>query len=290
MQKNKYSIIMTTYNREHVIGHAIESVLSQTYHDFEFLIIDNGCTDRTFDVVSSFKDNRIEYIKNPQPSNSCDAPRNLGIQKSKGKYIAFIDDDDAWYPKKLEVVNEAFQKHKEVSVVCHQETIIKNNVVIRKSSYGPWTEDFYERLLYDGNCLSPAAMVIDKKVFDVLGRFDVREDFDAASDYDMWLRIAKKNYRFYFINEILGEFAITGDNKSISNPDFDQKIINIVLFHLKAYEKREYCFSRKGAMRLLKLHYVMSKSYIQCGRWREALTSMFKMPHYFSETVCGKHQ
>ena len=99
-----FTVIITTFNRENLLPRAIQSVRSQTFSDFELLVIDNGSTDHTKEVVQSIKDNRIKYVFNTNPSQSCDAPRNLGIQLARGNLISFLDDDDIWYPQKLKKV------------------------------------------------------------------------------------------------------------------------------------------------------------------------------------------
>src|SRR3989338_11204359 len=210
-----YSVILTTYNRAHLIHRAVESVLSQTYQNFEFLIIDNGCTDYTQEVLKPYlNDCRVKYLKNPNPTSSCDGPRNFGIELARGVSIAFLDDDDIWYPEKLNTVNQVFVEYPEREIVCHQENIRCGKTIIRQSQYVPWEDNFYERLLYKGNCLSPSATVLKKRIFEQVGVFDLRTSFEGAADYDMWLRIAKAKYKFYFIEDALGEFTITGNNKS----------------------------------------------------------------------------
>ena len=95
-----FTVIITTYNRRDLLPHAIQSVLGQTFTDFELLVIDNGSMDDTKFVVQAIKDDRIKYVLNPKPTQSCDAPRNLGIEIAQGKFISFLDDDDIWYPRK----------------------------------------------------------------------------------------------------------------------------------------------------------------------------------------------
>ena len=101
MKNSFISVIVPTYNRADLISETIESILNQTYKYFELIIVDDGSTDNTEEVIRKFKDSRIKYIKTDNWGGPA-RPRNTGIKKTKGEYIAFCDDDDIWLPKKLE--------------------------------------------------------------------------------------------------------------------------------------------------------------------------------------------
>ena len=101
VENTKISVIIPTYNRENLIGKSINSVLNQTYQNFEIIVIDDGSKDNTSKVIKQFHDSRIKYIKLTQNKGGSNA-RNIGIKKAKGKYISFLDSDDLLYPKKLE--------------------------------------------------------------------------------------------------------------------------------------------------------------------------------------------
>ena len=105
------SVIIPTYNRAHLIGRSIQSVLTQTYEDFELIIVDDGSTDNTEEIVMAFNDHRISYLK--QSSNrGVSAARNIGIKAARGSYIAFQDSDDEWLPQKLEKQVALFEEDK----------------------------------------------------------------------------------------------------------------------------------------------------------------------------------
>ena len=104
----KVSVIIPTYNRAHLIGRSIQSVLNQTYQDFEIIIVDDGSTDDTEDVIRNFNDSRIIYIRHKE-NKGPSAARNTGIKASKGEFIAFQDSDDEWFPEKLDKQIEAFE-------------------------------------------------------------------------------------------------------------------------------------------------------------------------------------
>ena len=97
------SVILPNYNSSRFLHRSISSVLSQTYKNFELIIVDDCSTDSSIKIIKYFKkkDNRIRYFKTKKNSGTVSVPRNLGISKSKGRYVAFIDADDYWYPDKL---------------------------------------------------------------------------------------------------------------------------------------------------------------------------------------------
>jgi len=98
----RISVIIPSYNRANTIGRAIQSALSQSYQDFEIIVIDDGSTDHTEEVIRSFQDSRIRYIRHNR-NRGGSAARNTGIHAARGEYIAFLDSDDEWLPQKLEL-------------------------------------------------------------------------------------------------------------------------------------------------------------------------------------------
>lgn len=194
MQENKsipplVSVVIPTYNRGRVIGRAIESVLQQTFSDFELIIVDDGSTDNSCEIVGLYDDSRIRLIRNTQNqgANFC---RNIGIKESKGKYIAFQDSDDEWTTDKLEV---------------HIRYMQENNL---KASFGPYRvletsqvvpNNFQQYVNNDGlvretlkryNIVGTPTLVIEKCIVNDVGMFD--EQLPRMQDYDYAIRIAKK--------------------------------------------------------------------------------------------------
>ena len=111
------SVIIPTYNRAHLIGKAVKSVLSQTYQDFEIIVVDDGSTDNTEEIVKSFTDYKIYYICHKH-NRGASAARNTGIKASRGEYIAFLDSHDEWLPEKLDKQIKTFNSESsEVGVV-----------------------------------------------------------------------------------------------------------------------------------------------------------------------------
>ena len=280
------TVIISTFNRKDVLPRAIESVLNQTFPDFELLVIDNGSTDGTEAVVKRIVDRRLKYIRNPEPTDSCDGPRNLGINSAKGSLIAFLDDDDIWYPVRLEKVKKAFDENPDVSAVCHNENKNVNGKITETFRYGPWSEDMYQRLLYEGNCLSSCGTTVKRDLLIRLEGFDLRKEFCKAGDYDLWIRMTKIGAKVYFIAEPLGEFFLTGYNWSTRDATFRGKIANLVEMHILQYENKPLPeISKKGMRRLFKLNAIAGKRYTKAGDYRNALRHFGKAAALLARSI-----
>ena len=198
---HKVSIIIPTYNRAHLLGRAIQSVLTQTYQDFELIIVDDGSTDNTEKVVESFKDERIRYIRHKENKGGA-AARNTGIKAAKGEYIAFQDSDDVWLPEKLEKQMKLFETAApEVGVVYTGCQRLKNN----KKSYSPPPQVaqkegdiFYDLLKW--NFITMPSVLVKRECFEKAGMFD--ENLPRLQDWELFIRISKV-YRFKCIDEPL---------------------------------------------------------------------------------------
>jgi len=210
------SVVVTAYNHGSYIGKAVESVLGQTFGDFEMIVFDDGSPDDTRDVVAAFKDNRIRYYY--QTNSGLPAcGRNRGIELARGAYISLMDGDDFWHKDKLKESKKALEENPETALVCHNEAIVRGEEVVRHSSYGPYVADMYHKLLFDGNCLHTSAVTIRRGVFFEDG-FAFSEDkrLYTVEDYEYWLRLSRK-YRFFFIPEVLGYCRISDTGAYLGN-------------------------------------------------------------------------
>src|SRR3990167_199298 len=121
------SIVMATYNRSNIISYAIESVLNQTITDWELIIVGDGCTDDTEQVIKTFQDQRIIFYNLPTNHGEQSVPNNFGIQKATGKYLAFLGHDDMWFPQHLESALATLNENADVKMVCCPTIFIPNN-------------------------------------------------------------------------------------------------------------------------------------------------------------------
>ena len=208
------SVVIPTFNHAHFLGSSIQSVMDQTYTNWEIIVIDNHSNDTTDDVVNAFGDNRIKMLK--VNNNGVIAfSRNVGIREARGEWIAFLDSDDIWYPSKLARCMEKISSG--YDLVCHGEYWVKNYDGIRKERkivYGPEKKATFEQLLFEGNCISTSATVVDRQYLDKVNGFDESPDMITAEDYHLWVKLARAGARIGFVTEILGEYIIHAGNSS----------------------------------------------------------------------------
>jgi len=190
----KVSVIIPTYNRSQFVCETVESVLSQTYKDFEIIVIDDGSTDGTKDVLAHYSD-QIKYIY--QQNQGVGAARNKGITEARGEYLAFIDDDDLWLPEKLEKQVEYMDNHPDVAFVSTGTYVIDvdGNDVAKWQKYESSRQTF-ESLVED-NFIFNLTVLLRKNCFENVGGFDTR--LAISQDYDLWLRLAKR-YKFAYLD------------------------------------------------------------------------------------------
>jgi glycosyltransferase involved in cell wall biosynthesis len=205
------SVVIPTYNHAPFLQKALLSVVNQTYSNVEVLVINNFSTDETEAVVSSFANPKIT-LHNFHNHGIIAASRNVGIKQATGKFVAFLDSDDIWYPEKLADCVADLASGSDV--VCHGELWVTNNHSSRKVMYGPEKNATYSKLLHRGNCISTSTVVAQKTILNQIGGFSEREDFVTAEDYDCWMRIAAVTERIIFIPKVLGEYHRHDGNAS----------------------------------------------------------------------------
>ena len=199
------SVIIPTYNSARFLAESIQSVLLQTFTDFELLVIDDGSTDDTRQVVAQCQgDSRVRYFH--QANRGAATARNTGIQHSSGKYLAFLDADDLWLPDKLQCQIAVLRKNPEVSAV-HTAFVLMHmdgqhrEVSRRIQRRLPFRErTLYEELLYRMVITGSASSVMVRRdALDQVGPFD---ESIRLSDYDMWQRMAE-HHHFDYVDEPL---------------------------------------------------------------------------------------
>lgn len=187
------TVIIPTYNRASYLKEAIDSVLSQDFQDFEFIVVDDGSTDETPNVLDSYG-NAVRALCREHRGVS--AARNAGIAHAQGTLIAFLDSDDLWLPKKLSAQVDFFRKNRDALICQTEEIWIRNGTRVNaKERHKKYSGDIFEKAL--PLCIvSPSAVMIKKGLFDHVGLFD--ESLPVCEDYDLWLRVAAR-YPVYLI-------------------------------------------------------------------------------------------
>ena len=193
----KISVIVPTYNRAYQLKETLCSVLTQTYQDFELIVVDDGSIDDTSKVVKEFP--RVKYLTLKE-NYGVSIARNEGLASAKGKYICFLDSDDLWDQKKLQIQFCWMEDNTDCQVCYTDEIWIRNGVRVNQMNiHRKYSGDIYLHCL--PLCIvSPSSAMLRIGLFDDIGDFD--ESLPACEDYDLWLRISMK-YEFELINEPL---------------------------------------------------------------------------------------
>lgn len=216
------SVIIPTHRRPEFLRRAIESVLGQTYEDFELLVVDDASSDHTTDVVKSFSDTRVQYWCNDTNRGGA-ATRNRGISLAQAAYLAFLDDDDEWLPQKLEMQVALLEScpEKVGGVYSGCERIAsasgKSLGVMHPTKRG----DLSYELLLSNPLAGTSGILLKKACFEKAGLFDER--LPSYQDYDLWIRISK-HFHFEYVDKVLYKYYVH-DRKIWANP----QVLNIGL-------------------------------------------------------------
>ena len=216
------SIILPTFNHAKFLKKAIESVINQSYINWELIIIDNNSTDETFDIVNSYSDRRIRYSK-IQNNGVIAASRNYGISLSNGTWIAFLDSDDWWTDNKLSRSVKYINKGK-FDLIYHDLFLVyKTNQKSyqRLAKSRNLSSSVFEDLLLNGNAILNSSVIVRKDLLEEVGLISCDTDKITWEDYDCWLKVSQRTNKFYYIKETLGYYWAAGGN--MSNPDQDLK-------------------------------------------------------------------
>lgn len=184
------SIIIPTYNRAHTLKRAIDSVMAQTFRDFELIVVDDASTDETqkllAELVRTAGDVPFKVFTLPENSGVSVA-RNYGIEYSQGQWIAFLDSDDEWLPEKLAEQMKFVNEHPDVRLVHTEEIWIRDSVRVNPSNkYQKMGGRIFKRCV-DLCSISPSTVLMSRDLLDDVGLF--HEDFPVCEDYELWLRI-----------------------------------------------------------------------------------------------------
>ena len=209
----KVSVITAAYNHVEFVRQSVESVLNQTYKDFEHIVVDDGSTDGTAEVLRSFG-TQIKYFR----QQNCGTPAaiNRGIRESSGEYIAILDSDDVWLPEKLDRQMRCFAQQPEAGMVYSRAQIIdrRGEVSNQGEPIGHNVGDFdcaYKEILKDDGIPVLTALT-RRECFDDVGFFDER--LKAISDWEFWFRLALK-WKIVFLPDVLALYRVHGHNTFI---------------------------------------------------------------------------
>ena len=238
------SVIIPTYNRAHLVGRAIRSVLNQTYQDFELIVVDDGSTDSTEKVVKGFIDDRIRYIRHNENKGGS-AARNSGIEVARGGYVAFQDSDDEWLPEKLEKQLKVFEDAPpDVGVVYTRLRWLDERT---RMELGPAksTREMGGNIhtdLLEGNFIGTPTVLVRRECFDKVGVFDER--LPRLQDWELWIRISEY-YQFRCLDELL-IIAYVVKGSISTNQDAHIKALELIMGkHFEDFSRSRRLLARR---------------------------------------------
>ncbi len=181
------AVVIPTYNRQSLLKRAIDSVLNQTLSPCEIIVVDDGSSDNTLNVLNEYRDS-IKIIT--QKNRGVSAARNRGVYAACSKWVLFLDSDDVWHKDKLKIQTNFHKKNPHILFSHTNEVWIRDEKIIsqKKKHKKPTGECFYENL--DFCKISPSTVMIKKELFEKCGGFD--EELKVCEDYDLWLRVLKR--------------------------------------------------------------------------------------------------
>ena len=229
----KIAVIIPLYNKENFIKKTLESVLNQTFTDFEVLVIDDGSTDQSFEIVSQFSDERIKLFQ--QENKGAASARNLGIEKATGELIAFLDADDYWFPNHLEELFKLYSDFPNCGMYGSRYLMkISGNKTI-KTTYLPSVKQDFRGVLTDYFLASEAyrvgltsAIAIPKKMLQ--NNFLFNPEISSGQDLELYTKIAIEK-PVAITNLFTVEYNFSLDNQLSKTPITQKKLMHFEQFH-----------------------------------------------------------
>ncbi|MGK0290394.1 MAG: glycosyltransferase involved in cell wall biosynthesis [bacterium] len=222
------SIIMPAYNASETILESIQSVLMQTYQNWELLIIDDGSSDNTYEKVLTIQDSRIKAFK--EKNKGVATTRNQGIKLAQGKYIAFLDSDDFWLKNKLDYQINYFENTKDNIGLVHSNY----KEFDKNGEYSPKPLKHIKNLKIEGNIyedlvvydfIATLTVIVTKEALNIVGGFD--ENLSVAEDWDLWIRITKK-FKVGYISKPLAKYRLNPTGLSKSHNKFEKELWTVL--------------------------------------------------------------
>lgn len=257
------SVVIPTYNYGRFIAEALESALGQSLDVSEIIVVDDGSTDETKDIVLSFADRGVRYLR--QENAGVCAARNRGVAESRGEVIAFLDADDIWEASKLEKQVKILAADRDLGLVhCGMREFASSSGKTLDLKTDGEAGDVADGLLVweksvvnvSGSCL-----VVRREAFDAVGGFDAR--MEVGEDWDFCYRVARK-YKVGFVAEPLVNYRIHG---AAAHHNVDNMERGMAMFYEKAFDTDDERVLALKDRALGNYHKVMSGSYFQSGRF-----------------------
>jgi glycosyltransferase involved in cell wall biosynthesis len=280
------SVIIPTCNRPKLLPVAIRSVLGQTFRDLELVVVDDACDDCVIEIVNAFKDGRVRLIRHDSRRGGA-AARNTGIRNSCGEYIAFLDDDDEWYPEKLaRQMDVMLRAHPEVAgVYTGYRVVDRDSERICGRMIPSHRGNLCEQLLESNPIGGTSSMLLKRSCLDKVGLFD--ETLPSFQDRDLWIRISRE-FHFDYVQEPLLNYFLHSE-KVWTNLEALTRGLEIMLEKYGSFP----AFRRQCSYR----YFEFGVRFCEAGQTRRAIQSLLKSislypfrihPYlYLALTACG---
>lgn len=264
-----FSVILPTYNRAHAIKHAIDSILKQTFQNFEVIVIDDASSDQTQGIVESIKDNRVHYILNQTNQERC-VTRNIGIKRAKGKYICFLDSDDYHLPFHLEKLHTNIQSHQEPIGFFFTNAWDETEDGVRTERLCPDIDNYDLYTYFLRFTVNPQRWCVHSSIFEKV-QFD--PEVIICEDMDTSLRIVKEGFQVVQVKERTTVYVSAADSFTHGDSQKWEK----ELFYLKRiFAKKEL----KGNLPLMDKRRLISMCYFHLSCKQFLLKNRLKTIKY----------
>ena len=289
------SIVIPTYNHARFLGRALQSAMDQTYVNWEAIVIDNHSTDNTDEVMASFTDPRITYLK-IHNKGVIAASRNAGINAAKGKWIAFLDSDDWWTKDKLQACFDCIDEH--VDLVYHDLVIVNDKKrFFSRKNVKSWQvkKPVLFDLLLNWSPITNSSVVVRKSLLVQINGINENIDMVGTEDYNTWLRIAQLTDHFVYLQRKLGYYLI--HNQSISQKDMTlstrtaiAEFSNLLNEQQKIKLEANIIYIKGCFNYLANNHTIAKKDFrfvIICGYWMLRIKSAVLLSMLISKRIFG---
>lgn len=272
------SVIMPVYNSLPYLKESYASVIAQTYADYEFIITDDGSTDGFDEWSTTVDDERVTILR--QENSGASAARNTGILTATGKYIAFIDADDIWFPEKLEKQLEVLEHKPEYGLVYAHVRSIDGRGRSREKEFQYNQEGWvWKELLRENFLVCGSTPMIRRECFDRVGLFDT--SLKNCNDRDMWIRIAR-HYPFAVVPEVLVSYRQFEGSLSMQ---FEQRERSINIFLTKAYKNPPEDISKSELESLMRWAYSQSYNVMAWKPLQSENMNWYRACQYYIKSI-----
>lgn len=293
-----FSIIIPLYNKENAIEKTLKSVFDQSLADYEVIVINDGSTDKSEQKVNTFFDERLRLFSTENKGVS--QARNLGIDKSKGKIVAFLDADDYWFPTHLESLYQLHKNFPEAGLLATNYQFYFSNKKIIQPIFDTIPNQKWSGIVPDLFATSmkfrlawTSAVAVKKEIFETVGTFDENITLGAGEDTDMWIRIALK-FPVAFDNEVTVYYQMATENRISLNKTLERSFSKLNKFteeektnnSLKKYldlYRSEYALKHKLAGDLKTFRFYEEAISLENLHWKTRL--LLKLPAYLLRIV-----